>query len=386
MISNRYVTETDLNEVTQCYIQWDSSQSDPTIGFTGLNKLSDTTSRLKWVQKYCRHCVFKNGAVNYYLDESNLNKKVDGSAAVLTGADGDVMLEIDTLYWKVTVDNGVFGITVSPYNPDGTWATAHRYGDQILKHIYIGVFEGVLVDNKLRSINTSSAPRTSATQPQFCTWAAANGARYYIESYTARTLWQILTTFVIGTRNSQAVVGNGNVKASAAIAVNDNWSATEPWIKGSSDSNVGVTCLGIHNPWGNVWELMANTIFNNGNLYFSVRNNDNYNISSGSGSRPSTWRSVATGCGTYASQSYIQDVCKDAYATFFPSSYSGGSASTYYCDGVWSNPGDRYCQAGGAWQYGALCGTFCTAVNSPNGTSDPRIGARLQAYGTEVIS
>ena len=51
-----------------------------------------------------RRCVMddlENRHVNYYLNASNSNLKADGTPSVLTGADGDVMVEIPVTYYRI---------------------------------------------------------------------------------------------------------------------------------------------------------------------------------------------------------------------------------------------------------------------------------------------
>ena len=59
------------------------------------------------IQSLMRRCVVKaDGTVNYYLNPDNSNFKEDGTPSVLTGADGNVMVEIPKHYIKVeTVGN-----------------------------------------------------------------------------------------------------------------------------------------------------------------------------------------------------------------------------------------------------------------------------------------
>ena len=70
-----------------------------------------------------RRCVVKNGAVQYYLNASNSKYKEDGFAkANLTGEDGDVMVEIPTIYVRITADDTkrvyLFSSTPIPDNVD----------------------------------------------------------------------------------------------------------------------------------------------------------------------------------------------------------------------------------------------------------------------------
>ena len=66
------------------------------------------------IQSLMRRCVVKaDGTVNYYLNPDNSNFKEDGTPSVLTGADGNVMVEIPKHYIKVETVGNVDSFSVS---------------------------------------------------------------------------------------------------------------------------------------------------------------------------------------------------------------------------------------------------------------------------------
>jgi hypothetical protein len=48
-----------------------------------------------------------DGTVNYYLNRTDSTKKADGSAAVLDGTDGQVMVEIPEFWIKFETDGNL---------------------------------------------------------------------------------------------------------------------------------------------------------------------------------------------------------------------------------------------------------------------------------------
>lgn len=57
------------------------------------------------VQSLMRRCVVNDsGVVLYYLDENDFTKKEDGSAADLSGAVGQVMVEVPEHYRKTSLN------------------------------------------------------------------------------------------------------------------------------------------------------------------------------------------------------------------------------------------------------------------------------------------
>ena len=74
------------------------------------------------VQSLMRRCVVDNtGAVRYYLNADDSTKKEDGTSANLTGADGQVMVEIPAHYRKASLNTsgGYMDVEISLYPFDG---------------------------------------------------------------------------------------------------------------------------------------------------------------------------------------------------------------------------------------------------------------------------
>lgn len=74
------------------------------------------------VQSQMRRCVVDStGAVKYYLSATDSTKKADGTAANLTGADGQVMVEIPAHYRKCSLNSaqGYMDVEISLYPFEG---------------------------------------------------------------------------------------------------------------------------------------------------------------------------------------------------------------------------------------------------------------------------
>ena len=79
-------------------LAWNSS-SDTYTGNT-------TPTTVTKIHQGMKRCLLRDdGTVNYYLDPTDSTQKLDGSAADLTGADGNVMVEIPRFYFR-QVKNG----------------------------------------------------------------------------------------------------------------------------------------------------------------------------------------------------------------------------------------------------------------------------------------
>lgn len=113
--------------------------------------------RLDWhkslpIQSGMRRCLLNDdGTVNYYLDPNDSTKKMDGTAADLTGADGQVMVEVPEHWRYVTIDeNNDVVAMVSPYEQTG-WIHVKKF--------YVSAYEAALdrTNLKLSSVVNKTA-------------------------------------------------------------------------------------------------------------------------------------------------------------------------------------------------------------------------------------
>lgn len=156
----RAVTPDDLKYVLDIRIQqfygvsWDESadtyiRTGSTVGQATGVTLADAFLS---IQRRMRGCLLKDdGTVNYYLSATDWTKKEDGAtASVLTGADGQVMVQIPKFWYRYGYAGTTHTWEVSPvplagFDPhpafykDGAW----------VDYRYIGAYEGVLYDNSL---------------------------------------------------------------------------------------------------------------------------------------------------------------------------------------------------------------------------------------------
>ena len=139
-----------------------------------------------------RPCVFKDGAVNYYLDPNDFTKKIDGSNADITsGLDGDVMIEIPKIFWKFSKNGTDRIIQMSRVEREGFVCLAHTRGATKVPAIYVGAYKGSLVDGKLRSLS-GKTPYNNKTHANFREYAQLNGVGYEQFTFYQMTLLQIL--------------------------------------------------------------------------------------------------------------------------------------------------------------------------------------------------
>lgn len=343
------------------------------------------TQRRALVRSWAKHAVVQNGVVKYWLDETNLNKKANGTASVLTGADGDVMLMYKPIFWKVShVDNQYTLVQFSDYNWDvGNTVTAHRYGDGICSYLGLGVFEGIIQSSALRSINSSGNPTVNTTNNAFYNAAiyGRNGGHYNQMLPLTWTLYAILLLFEGGNRNVQAKWGNGVISKSwdgsfNGNAVNEGWNATTPWNRNNNSNTSGVTAGGIHNMWGNIYKFFGEFIKETTNVArFTIRGGSDHSLISAT-TMPNSWASIQM---TGVTGACFMDCIGDKHMPFLPRTTGSGSSNTYWPDNCWSSTSQRNCGlVGGNWGDGVTAGLFLVSVSDAVSSTNVYFGARLQ--------
>jgi hypothetical protein len=92
---------------------WNSANTTP----NSVNGLSQIVTGIHDMMRGC--VLLDNGKVNYYLNPLNWAQKVDGTASVLTGADGQVMVEIPKFYYRTLRVGTVTTWSISAFAQSG---------------------------------------------------------------------------------------------------------------------------------------------------------------------------------------------------------------------------------------------------------------------------
>jgi len=202
-------------------VEWDTTNSDPAVTRIGSLFLHNILP----IHYKMKGCVLQdNGTVNYYLNGNDWAKQTDGTASVLDGTDGQVMVEIPAFYWKFETDGDTRRVKISEYAIAGFTA---------VPAMYVSAYEAALnrTNNKLASVVNTSAdyrggnnnaawdasansllgkPATSISRPNYRTYARNNGTGWQMNFYNAHKalFWLYIVEFA--NRNSQAAV-NGSL-------------------------------------------------------------------------------------------------------------------------------------------------------------------------------
>lgn len=340
-------------------------------------------------------CTLKeNGQINYWLDKADIFKKLDGTAAILTGADGNVCTAFPTMYWKSSIRVKSWKTTTIPASYEneiavsrgqfiGSYPYAHVLDGTVNPYVFVGCFQGLNVGGALKSrYSTTEHPTVSQTNDTFQAYAAANGAGYSIMTYNTWNMINILAVLIFKNLNIQAVIGNGNVNNSAGLPLGSSYRAQKGGhAYGTTAGTDPSRLFWIENFWGDRWQFLTGIIkdannvlhINKVNTRFVTQNVTTPTIPAADHTQITTGFSKTGG---YISKFFGADP-----APFFPAENIGAS-NKFACDYYWYADGLRTVVVGGNWDYGARCGLFhCHVGNAPS-SAFASIGARLQKIGT----
>lgn len=328
----------------------------------------------KLIKEYFRPCVIApgDGAPKYYLQQDNMALKENGETAVLTGEDGDVMIEVKKLYVSVNRTSTKTKISLMNYSDEGGFCFNNVAGVE-KDVVYRGAFKAGVASGAstvMRSIS-GVAPLVNITRATGRTYAKNRGEAYHQNNFYMLSLWQLMYLLLYKNRDSQTVLGQGRSLSSNAAAVNTGWSISKPFCWGDQGGVNGVKFLGVEDFYGNVWEWVDGIVYT-GNVYKMTQDPDLYN-DTGDGYEI-THASGMTAANN--SDKYITKMRMFASALFLPVG-SGGSSSTFWCDNVWVADGVQVVLFGGAWINAAAVGAFCWYLYYSASVASAYVSSRL---------
>lgn len=323
-----------------------------------------------------RRCVLKaDGTVNYYLNPNNSNFKEDGTPSVLTGADGNVMVEIPKHYIKVETVGNVDSLNVSltleaGYVLDPAFLKWNGTAMVEVPYRYFRAYEGFVSGGKLLSVS-GVTPTRSQTIATFRGQAMANGAGWHLTDWnllnTIKRLCYIEFCDFIVTK----YLGNGNDTGSDYGITTGQSNALGNRSSNSTHNDKYMSYRGIENMHADIWEFVDGVNVNNYQFYvngkYSTFQSDVF-----------TGDYAAKGPLTVAgaSNSLIKRCAVSSDGGFIPT-VVGGSTTTFYGDALWSATGARMAFYGGDTSNGASGGLGALVVYHASSYSDVYIGAAV---------
>ena len=344
-----------------------------------------------------RSCAVKyDTTVDYYLNENDESKKLDGTASDYrnTSYAGNMMVEFgrnDTIIWKrykPTGTAGVYDIYLSDQKIDDNF-TAYafmRSDGKFAKHFYLPKYFGSSIDGKLRSISGTAGTVNTNMTTERSTAEANNISGDDSWGLITKSMWDlygdILTLLGMST-DSQTVFGYGFANGNGSPIANGTMDG-KGMFWGENDGHQGVKALGIENPWGNLFRRIDGWHQGDtGHTFIKLCKG------TGDGSTASNFSDAATGYidivdEGQACSGFISKMKYDTRGFRYPIACSG-SETTYYTDYKWTNTGTA-AFVGGGWSNGRYCGASCVSLYGAPSVSYSYLGSSPSCQSKEELS
>lgn len=223
-----------------------------TANNTGFAPATRASSSFDWngwedrfIFKDIKPCLFKDGKVNYYLNKNDYTRKEDGTTSVLTGTDGDVMIEFPKFYMKIEKQGAIVKVRMSKEKIDDSYkCLAHMTPEGTeISNLYIGAY---LCDSSYRSVVTTSLKRFLLSDAK--NLKQARGERYDIMCIQQLTMIQALFILLFKDLDSQqkgdwlGMVGGGHITSGST--------KEQPFFYGVNSKVADVKIFGMERMWG----------------------------------------------------------------------------------------------------------------------------------------
>jgi hypothetical protein len=390
---------------------WDSSTVSPAAVEPQLVP-DGVTNRIYNQIKGCT--LNTDGTVNYYLKATDWSKKADDTASDLTGADGNVMVEIPKFYYRTTFSGTETTWEISP-TPAAGFAVHPAFildGVEVSKRYY-GAYDACVYDDSasayISGLNLDNAtslvataddklasvkgvyPMVGLTRNEFRLLAANNGTGWRQLDFYLWSAVGMLYAVEYQTFYNQDELGNGNTNGSyltssavqaesphtiagyrddvgngSTTSANGQGTATKP-------GTVAMKYRGIENLFGNCWNWTDAININvgaTGNVHLATDNNRaNY------ADDTTTNHTLVTSSLTTGSNN-IQALLP--LGPYFLASAVGGTTAQYVTDRHFgSATANRVALVGGSASVGGEAGVFALNANNAAGVRNRGVGARL---------
>lgn len=394
-----YITPSDYGAIHG--IEWDATHAAPEVTKIGNMALHGSLP----IQSQMKRCVLQDdGKVAYYLDDTNSEKKADGTPAKRDGTDGQVMVEMPRYWRKHTAVGNVERVlfSIAPFE-----------GAEEIPKMYVSAYKAALnrANGKLSSVENLTAdyrggnnqeawdtenqfksqqgkPVTQQSRIDFRNAAKKRGANWYDMDLQARASIAWLITMEYGTRDHQTALSVG--PTTTASADWNDFNSRYPLFRcgltnslGNASGEIDIqlqdypaagqteqikvfSYRGIENFYGDIWEwtngvnILENKYYQTKGKLVSDTNVKGYELI---GARPTN-------------NGYIKSMYP---GTILAKDNNGASSSTYYTDYNYNQNevALRAVRFGGSANTGVLAGSFYAAANAAPSHATAYIGSRL---------
>lgn len=268
-------------------------------------------------------CILKDGVVQYYLNKTDLSKKVDGTASNLTSTSvGDVMVEIPKIGYRMYSDGTYqyIKITDQTNHPDYCYLAHSLSAEGDCDKIYIGAYLAMYSNNKIYSISGTDA-HTSYTIANARTYAQNRGTGYQILSFYPWTLIQCLYTIIYKNLDSETSLGIGRIGNNNTAGKTGVANSLGPCYGTPLQAGNPLCFLNIEDPWGSLNCFLDGLYVDSSKKVYTAYKD--FNDTGANYPYVTDLASVSGG--------FVKAIQGTNTSGFMPKE-GNGSSTTYYCD------------------------------------------------------
>ena len=355
------------------------------------------------IQALMRRCtVLDSGVRNYYLSATNSNFQENGiTPAILTGADGQVMVEIPKFYYRHTFVGATHGWDISLVPLAGFAVHPAFVKDGVeVDYRYYGAYEASLTNTSTKLASISGATGytlgeayadgkiyTNATRATFRAKAAARGTAWRQLDYDLHSAVQLLFLVEYASFDTQLRIGNGITNVTDWATYNNYYPICPTGNSnsiGNATGNVGTASAtsaatsaagaymsyrGIENWYGHILKWVDGINTNDNRSYVS-NNRTVFADDTSTGYSDIGVSNVAV--------SGYQNTLLNVNRGFLPATV-GAASSTKITDYYYQAAGWRVASAGGGASGGVFAGGFCLGLADASSFASRTAGGRLAA-------
>lgn len=397
-VSTGQISISDAYSKSVASFSWDTSTSSPAASY---NRNPPIVTSIHTGMKRC--VMNDSGVVQYYLNATDSTLKANGTAADLTGGDGQVMVEIPKFYTRRIVSGNIITWSISSIPQTGftlhpafikdnvevnyryysaydactfdvstsTYVSGQNYGNNSGAN-GVGVDVTAGTGDKLASVSGVYSA-CGLTRAEFRTLAANRGTGWRQLDFTLLNAVQLLYVIENQTFFAQDVTGAGNTGTTYSLTENDQsgnggsiagksnglGNTSTNTTTGASSATRAVAYMsyrGIENLYGNQWNWADGVIVNpdgvvaaNSASWWYTNNQSDFSDTDKTGMTQIT--------GVASTVSGYMTALADVNNFFIGTNTSGGSSSTYITDVYFSTTNlDRVVGVSGGADGGAASG------------------------------
>lgn len=297
-------------------------------------------------------------------------------SATLTGADGQVMVEIPVFTVNYSYASNTHSWQVRRGSVQSDGFVVHpafvRANGSIRSYLYIGAYQ--VTGTSPATTVSGASNRVSMTRATQRAASVARGSGWHQWSQYDLAAVQLLMILEFQSMNSQRKLGNGAQEGNV-YAVNTGLSNSQgnksqnAYTVGGANTDY-MSYRGLENLYGRAWQWTDGINVNDRVVYAT---NVYANFADDTSTNYTTIGTVPSASGNYQT-TLIQNS-----GLFIPSGI-GGSSTTHTGDGLWTNTGWRVASAGGNAYNGSLAGAFSLYAYSASSYAGGYLSGRL-SYG-----